>query len=181
MEEPSTPNAGPVSLLGLGKPWTRVGHGVFAIAVAAPLLAAFLRPITVIPSVAPLKPGQAAPVGTTIVPTALGSVALPPGFQAEVRGKEIQVFPNGYRIIGGPAGGAAVLPTPLGVFGVFMLVFSPLTAFVWTIVDVVDRRKRFVWLLPLFVCPFFYMLQVLPFALYLFYGREVASTESGVQ
>ncbi len=88
------------------------------------------------------------------------------------------VAPAGYKLVGG-AQGVYLKAAPIGAASVFLLVFSALAALVWTLADVVDRRKRFVWLLPMFVCPFM-GLHALPFALYLFYGRETEGPSDNV-
>ncbi len=93
--------------------------------------------------------------------------------------------PAGYHLVAGKdlakAGGMAVLASPLGFGSVLVIVFSALAGFVWTFVDVFDRRKRFVWLLPAFICPLVGTLHALPLALYLFYGRETIGHSEGVQ
>jgi hypothetical protein len=89
--------------------------------------------------------------------------------------------PPGYRLIANKDGGWLLLATPLGMASVFFHVFAALACFVWTLVDVVDRRRRFVWLMPMFVCPFVQALQALPLALYLFYGRETPEAGTNVQ
>jgi hypothetical protein len=90
-------------------------------------------------------------------------------------------IPSGYRLVANKDGGLLLLASPLGALSVFLMIFSALTAFVWTFVDVIDRQKRFVWLLPMFVCPLVMGLHVLPFALYLFSGRETPVADPGVK
>ena len=89
--------------------------------------------------------------------------------------------PVDYRPLGGPDGGVYVNATPFGVASVFLLVFSSLASFVWTLVDVVDRRKRFVWLLPMLICPLIQGAHALPLALYVFFARETVGHSEGVQ
>jgi len=89
--------------------------------------------------------------------------------------------PAGYKLIANKDGGWLLLASPLGAFSIFLHVFSALAGFVWTLIDVVDRRRRFVWLMPLFVCPFVQALQAFPLALYLFYGRETPEAGTNVQ
>ena len=167
MQEPSAR-----SLLGLGRAWTRLGHAVLALAALAFLLNLLVRPLVPVQALNTLKPGEATPAGTTLVDTPKGKVAVPRGFEMAYEGGYAQAYPSGYRLIGGGQGGAALKPTALGAVGVFLMVFAALVGLVWTLVDVVDRRKRFVWLLPMFVCPLVFSLQALPLALYIFYGRE---------
>ena len=71
--------------------------------------------------------------------------------------------------------------TPLAALSVFLLVFSALAGLAWTLADVFDRRKRFVWLLPMFVCPLIMGLHALPLALYIFFGRETPNADESVK
>lgn len=94
------------------------------------------------------------------------------------------VLPHGYRLLGDPSGkqgGAALLGSPLGAISLFTMLFSALAGFAWTLVDIVDRRKRFGWLMPMFVCPLMGSLQAIALALYLFIGRETSAPKDGVQ
>lgn len=92
--------------------------------------------------------------------------------------------PEGYRVVAGKdlakEGGMALRASTMGFVSVFLWVFSALAAFVWILADIVDRRKRFIWLLPMFICPLT-GLHALPLALYLFLARNVAAEKSGVQ
>jgi len=83
---------------------------------------------------------------------------------------------NGYKALPGKEGGILLRATPLAAFTVFLYIFGALAAFVWTFVDIIDRQKRFVWLLPMFICPLMGV-QILPFALYLFFGRETPNAD----
>lgn len=87
--------------------------------------------------------------------------------------------PDGYRLIAKGEGAPYLKTTPEGMVAIFLLVFSALAGLAWTFVDIVDRRKRFVWLLPMFVCPFT-GLHALPLALYIFFGRETIGHGEGV-
>lgn len=110
-------------------------------------------------------------VGLVVLRPAYG---LPPGGHV----------PEGYRLIAGKdlakEGGMVVRASALGIASVFLWVFSALASFAWIFADVVDRRKRFVWLLPMFICPLT-GLHALPLALYLFYGRETIGHGEGVK
>jgi tetratricopeptide (TPR) repeat protein len=57
---------------------------------------------------------------------------------------------------------------------VFLYVTTLIANVSWTIFDVIDRRKRFVWVLPMLVCSCTWALGAIPLALYLFYGRKRA-------
>lgn len=179
-QSPIEKRQSPRSLLGLGVAWTRVGYGVLVLAVLALALSLLVRPAVPAAEVGALKVGAAVPVGQTAVETPKGRVAVPPGFQVMVDGEDILAYPQGYRLAGGRGGGIALLPTPLGMASLVLIVFSVLTGFVWTLVDVVDRRRRFVWLIPMFVCPLVGVLHAIPLALYLFYGRETPDPDANV-
>jgi hypothetical protein len=86
----------------------------------------------------------------------------------------------GYKAFPGKEGGILLKADPLAALTVFLYIFGALSAFAWIFVDVIDRQKRFVWLLPMFICPLM-GLHVLPFALYLIFGRETPVASSGVK
>jgi hypothetical protein len=132
-----------VSLLGLGRPWTRVGQGVFVLCILAFVMWRVMNPIL------PYVKGDLVPVG--------------------------------YRLVSNKDGGFFLRASIWGAISVFLLVFSGLGAFVWTFADIIDRRKRFVWLLPMFICPFIFGLQALPLGLYLFFGRETPDPDQNVK
>ncbi len=132
-----------VSLLGLGRPWTRVGQVVFALCVISFVMWRFMNPLL------PYVKGEAIPLG--------------------------------YRLVSNKDGGFLLRASIWGALSVFLLVFSGIGAFVWTFADIIDRRKRFVWLLPMFICPFFLGLHALPLGLYLFFGRETPVPDESVK
>lgn len=130
------------SLLGLGPAWTKVGYGVFALALASLVLGFLAHPFL------PMPAGGA--------------------------------IPAGYRALGGE-GAPLVNATPLGVAAVFLLVTSALASFVWTLIDIFDRKKRFVWLLPMCICPLVQGLHAIPLGLYLFVARNNVGHGEGVK
>ncbi|RYG25024.1 hypothetical protein EON82_08600 [bacterium] len=86
----------------------------------------------------------------------------------------------GYKNFPGNGGGILLKATPLAALTVFLYIFGALAAFVWTFADIIDRQRRFVWLLPLFICPLM-GLHIVPFALYLFFGRETLGGSTNVK
>jgi apolipoprotein N-acyltransferase len=60
---------------------------------------------------------------------------------------------------------------PLSVAVIFLWLFSGVFSLFWMFVDLFDRKKRFVWLLPISACGIC-GLAGLPLALYLFMGRK---------
>lgn len=62
----------------------------------------------------------------------------------------------------------------LSVFQQFLYVFSNICTFMWMLVDIVDRRRRFTWIVPIVVCGTAGF-NVLPLAFYLFVGRKLES------
>jgi tetratricopeptide (TPR) repeat protein len=61
----------------------------------------------------------------------------------------------------------------LSVFSLFLHIVTGLMAMFWMLVDIIDRRDRFVWLLPIWICCFV-GIPFLPLALYMFVGRRLA-------
>jgi len=61
---------------------------------------------------------------------------------------------------------------PLPMLSFFLYVTQALACFLWTLFDVIDRREKFVWLLPIFVCGFS-ALPLLPLCLYLAFRRKM--------
>ena len=59
----------------------------------------------------------------------------------------------------------------LSVLAVFCYVFQGLLAVVWMLCDIVDRRERLLWLLPIWICGFS-ALPVLPLGLYIYVSRN---------
>jgi tetratricopeptide (TPR) repeat protein len=57
-------------------------------------------------------------------------------------------------------------------FSLFLYISSALACDFWILVDVIDRREKFVWLLPIWVCGFV-ALPVLPLAFYLALRRKM--------
>lgn len=88
--------------------------------------------------------------------------------------------PEGYKMVAAKDANMAVRASGLGVVSIFLLVFSGIAGFGWMLVDLVDRRKRFVWILPMLVCVFLQALHALPLALYLFIGRETPARDLDV-
>lgn len=132
-----------VSLLGLGKPWTRVGQVLFVLCILTFVMWRVTNPVM------PYTKGEA--------------------------------LPEGYRLVSNKDGGFLLRASIWGAASIFLLIFSGIGSFVWTFADLIDRKKRFVWLLPMFVCPFISGLHALPLGLYLFFGRETPSTETNVK
>jgi tetratricopeptide (TPR) repeat protein len=60
---------------------------------------------------------------------------------------------------------------PLSVLAIFLWPFSGAASIFWTCVDLIDRRERFVWLLPVSSCALV-ALPALPLALYIFVIRK---------
>lgn len=173
MDLSQPPVENPQSLLGLGIAWTRVGYGVLLLALIAFGLNLLVRPILPIQLLTPLSVSTKATSGTSLVDTPKGKVAVPKGYQIAVADNgEVQVYPLGYSLIGGKEGGAPLKTSAMGMISLFVIVFSGLAGVVWMLADIVDRRKRFVWLLPMAICPVLGVLHALPLALYLFFARE---------
>jgi hypothetical protein len=60
---------------------------------------------------------------------------------------------------------------PLSILAVFGWITCGLMALFWMVIDIIDRRKKFAWLLPIWVCGISAMVWV-PLALYLFVARK---------
>ncbi|AIE87650.1 tetratricopeptide repeat protein [Fimbriimonas ginsengisoli] len=62
----------------------------------------------------------------------------------------------------------------LSIFTWYLDVFSLVCTFMWMLIDVIDRRRRFTWFVPLTVCGTFGF-NVVPLAIYYFIGRKLES------
>lgn len=120
-------------------------------------------------------------VGYAILALSVLAFVLYVGFRPFLPLEAGKAVPTGYRLLGGKGSATCINTSPGGIASVVSLLFSGLAGLVWTFVDVVDRRKRFVWLLPMFICPLVQALHALPLALYLFYGRETIGHGEGVK
>jgi tetratricopeptide (TPR) repeat protein len=89
----------------------------------------------------------------------------------------IPAQPTGKAVPKGQMPDVALRADALSQLTVFLFVVSTLATFVWMLTDIVDRRKRFTWLVPLTICGVL-GLNVLPMALYYFVGRKLG--EDGV-
>jgi tetratricopeptide (TPR) repeat protein len=69
-------------------------------------------------------------------------------------------------ILGGSGTSFALRPDPASKLSFFLYVTSGLAAVFWTLIDIIDRREKFVWLLPVWICGFVAM-PVLPLTFYL--------------
>ena len=85
--------------------------------------------------------------------------------------------PTGKKVATGKLPDVALRPDALSQFTIFLLIASTLGTFLWMLTDIVDRRKRFTWLVPVTICGLM-GLNVIPLAMYYFMGRKFA--EPGV-
>ena len=74
-------------------------------------------------------------------------------------------------VIHNPFPNAHLRHDTLSMIAVFLWPFSGLASLFWMIADIIDRRERFIWLLPVWICCLV-ALPALPLALYLFWGRN---------
>ncbi|MGV3617013.1 MAG: tetratricopeptide repeat protein [Fimbriimonas sp.] len=80
--------------------------------------------------------------------------------------------PTGKKVPKGQLPDVALLPDALSQTVVFLLIASTLSTFVWMLADIVDRRKRFTWIVPVIICGLM-GLNIVPFAMYFFVGRKI--------
>lgn len=80
--------------------------------------------------------------------------------------------PTGKQVPKGQLPDVALRTDSLSQALIFLLIVSALATFVWMIVDIVDRRKRFSWVVPLFICGMM-GLNIVPLAMYFFIGRKI--------
>lgn len=71
-----------------------------------------------------------------------------------------------------PGGQIFLERDPLSIAAVLMLVTSAIGSFLFVLIDIIDRRKGFIWVLPMFVCCFCGC-QCLPLSLYLFMNKQL--------
>lgn len=62
----------------------------------------------------------------------------------------------------------------LSIFVFFLAIASGLLTFMWMFIDMIDRRIRFTWLVPLTICCMLGM-NAVPLAMYMFIGRRLAT------
>lgn len=79
--------------------------------------------------------------------------------------------PTGAAVKKGQLPDVALRTDALSQLTVFLFVLSTVATFMWLLADVVDRRKRFTWLIPATICGLF-GLNVVALALYFFVGRR---------
>lgn len=64
----------------------------------------------------------------------------------------------------------ALIKSPFAVATVFLSIFSGVATFLWMLIDIIDRRSKYIWILPL--VPFgFFGLHAIPLGLYQLIGR----------
>lgn len=80
--------------------------------------------------------------------------------------------PSGKSVKQGNLPDVALRIDPLSQFTVFLFVVSTAMTFLWMLADIVDRRKRFTWLVPASICGIL-GLNVVAIALYFFAGRKL--------
>ena len=80
--------------------------------------------------------------------------------------------PNGRMMPGTTMQDISPIKSPFAMFSIFLHVFSVVSTFVWILVDIVDRRAKYIWLAPMIPCGAFGLHCVL-FALYLGFGRQI--------
>lgn len=80
--------------------------------------------------------------------------------------------PTGKKVPKGQLPDVALRTDSLSQTIILMLIVLTLATFVWMLTDIVDRRKRFTWLVPLTICGMM-GLNVIPLAMYLFIGRRI--------
>jgi len=61
---------------------------------------------------------------------------------------------------------------PLSIAGIVTWVVASLGSLAWTVFDMIDRKARFIWLVPQVICGFF-GLAFVPLSLYLWLGRNL--------
>gem|GEM_PF-5729386 len=62
---------------------------------------------------------------------------------------------------------------PLSVACLMLYLFMIIATTFWTTVDIVDRKQKFLWLLPVWVCGMASLVPI-PLGFYLFVGRKIA-------
>lgn len=62
---------------------------------------------------------------------------------------------------------------PLALFTIFLYIVSTVSTGMWMFIDVIDRRMKFTWMVPLTICGLMGF-NAAPLALYIFVGRRLA-------
>jgi len=80
--------------------------------------------------------------------------------------------PTGAPVAAGQLPDIALRPDTLSIVVVYGYLLSNLLNFMWLLVDVIDRRRKFAWFIPFVPCGVVGF-SVLPLALYVFVGRRM--------
>jgi len=81
--------------------------------------------------------------------------------------------PTGKAVAKGELPDIGLKADPLSIFTFFLFCVSTICTFMWMFVDIIDRRTKFTWLVPLSICGVLGM-NAAPLALYMFVGRRLA-------
>lgn len=79
--------------------------------------------------------------------------------------------PNGKIMPGSNLPDISPIQSRFAIFSVFLYIFSAVSSFMWLLIDIVDRRAKYIWLAPMIPCCALGMHFIL-FALYLGFGRH---------
>lgn len=81
--------------------------------------------------------------------------------------------PTGKAVAKGDLPDIGLKSDPLSIFTFFLFCVSTVCTFMWMFIDIIDKRTKFTWLVPISICGVLGM-NAAPLALYMFLGRRLA-------
>lgn len=66
---------------------------------------------------------------------------------------------------------------PMAIVAFFLYVTAGIGSLIWMLIDIIDRREKFIWLLPVSICGLF-ALPMLPLALYMAFRKNMMQLKS---
>lgn len=109
---------------------------------------------------------------------AIGAVFILMGFAlAVLMFTHLPMGPTGAPVAKGKLPEIGLRRDPLSLVVSFLYIVSSICTFMWMLIDIVDKRRKFSWMVPVLACGTLGM-NVVPLAFYYFLGRRLIRTPS---